>query len=91
MPVAAVLDTVMVYFEVPEPGAAIDVGLKLPVTPVGKLDADKATAASKPPETAVVMTTLPLLLSSMDTEVGETEMVKAGGGSAVTVSVILAV
>jgi hypothetical protein len=52
----------MVNFEVPEPGAAIDVGLKLPVTPDGRVDADKDIAALKPPETAVVTTTLLLLL-----------------------------
>ena len=62
VPVEAVLDTVMVNFEVPEPGAAIDVGLKLPVTPDGRVDADKDIAALKPPETAVVTTTLLLLL-----------------------------
>ena len=75
VPVDAVLATVMVYVEVPEPGAAIEAGLKLPVTPDGRPEAVKATAASNPPETAVVTTTCPLLLSSMVTEVGETEMV----------------
>ena len=66
-------------------------GLKLPVTPDGKPDAVKATAALKPPETAVVTVTCPLLLSSMDIEVGETEMVNAGGGKAVTVNETLVV
>ena len=56
VPVLAVLDTVMVKFDVPEPGAAIEVGLKLPVTPDGKPVADKATAALNPPETVVVTT-----------------------------------
>jgi hypothetical protein len=42
---------------VPEPGAAIEVGLKLPVTPDGKPDAVKAIAESKPPLAVVVMTT----------------------------------
>ena len=57
MPVLAVLETVSVKFDVPEPGAAMEVGLKLPVTPEGRPVADKATAALKPPETAVVTTT----------------------------------
>ena len=57
VPVLAFLETVMVKVEVPEPGAVIEAGLKLPVTPDGKPDADKATAALKPPETVVVTTT----------------------------------
>ena len=42
----------MVMVEVPEPGAAMDAGVKLTVTPVGCPVADKATAELKPPETA---------------------------------------
>ena len=58
MPVAAVAPTVMVIVEVPLPGAAMDVGLKLTVTPVGPV-ADKAIAELKPPETAVVIVDVP--------------------------------
>jgi len=60
VPVVAVLATVSVKSEVPEPGAAMEVGLKTPVTPDGKPAADRAIAASNPPETAVVTTAKPL-------------------------------
>lgn len=56
MPYAAVLDTVRSISDVPEPGAAMEAGLKLTVTPVGWPVADKAMAESKPPETAAVTT-----------------------------------
>ena len=54
MPRGAFLDTVSVKSDEPEP--VIDVGLKLPVTPEGMPVADKATAESKPPETAIETT-----------------------------------
>jgi len=53
--------TVMVMVEVPEPGAAMEVGLKPTVTPVGWPVADKAIAELKPPETVVVIVEVPLL------------------------------
>lgn len=78
VPVAVVEATVMVMFEEPEPGAAMDVGLKPTVTPVGWPFAVKATAESKPPETAVVIVDVPPLPCTTETEVGEAEMVKLG-------------
>ncbi len=45
--------------EEPDPGAAMDVGLKLMVTPAGWPEADKAIAELKPPETVVVMFEVP--------------------------------
>ena len=78
VPVAAVEATVMVMVEVPEPGAAMDVGLKVTVTPDGWPVADKAMAELKPPETAVVMVDVPLLPCATETEVGEAERVKLG-------------
>ena len=56
VPVGALRPTVRVKSDVPEPGAAIDEGLKLPVTPEGKPVADNATAEENPPETVVVTT-----------------------------------
>lgn len=53
--------TAIVMVEEPEPGAAMEVGLKLTVTPVGWPVADNATPELKPPETAVVMAEEPLL------------------------------
>lgn len=60
VPTAVVEATAMVMAEVPEPGAAMDAGLKLTVTPAGWPDADKDTAELKPPETPVVMVDEPL-------------------------------
>ena len=70
----------MVIVDVPEPGAAMDVGLKPTVTPVGW-----PLAELKPPETAVVIVDLPLLPCTTDTEVGEADMVKLGLATVVTV------
>ena len=61
MPVAVVEATAIVTLEVPEPGAAMEVGLKLTVTPAGWPLAVKATDELKPPETAVVIVDVPLL------------------------------
>lgn len=72
--------------EVPEPGAAIEVGLKVAVTPVGAPLAVNAIAELKPPETAVVIVELPLLPCTTETEVGEAPIVKAGTGAEVTTS-----
>ena len=54
------LDTVMFIWVLPEPGAAIEAGLKLTVTPEGCPVALKLIAESKPPETDVVTTAYPL-------------------------------
>ena len=91
VPVLAVLLTVSVKVDVPEPGAAMEVGLKLAVTLLGRPLADKATAELKPPETAVVIFDVPLLPCATETEVGEAEMVKLGVGGAVTVRLTLVV
>ena len=75
---AAVEATLKVAVEEPEPGAAMEVGLKATVTPVGMPEAERATAELNPPETAVVMVELPLLPWRTESEVGEAEMAKAG-------------
>ena len=82
--------TARVNVDVPEPGAAMDVGLKLAVTPVGAPDAVSAIAELKPPDTAVLMVEAPLLPCATETEVGEAASVKAGLAAAVTVSEIVA-
>ena len=74
----------------PEPGAAMDAGLRLAVTPAGAPDVVKAIAALKPPDTAVVRVDTPLLPCATETAVGETVSVKAGVATAVTVSEIVA-
>jgi hypothetical protein len=60
VPVLAVLATFSVKFDVPAPGAAIDAGLKLPVTPDGSPLAESETAELNPPTTVVVTVTYPL-------------------------------
>lgn len=53
VPIAAVLLAASVSVELPLPGAAIDVGLKVAVTPAGNPVAERETAELKPPLTVV--------------------------------------
>src|SRR5579871_781555 len=91
VPGVAVLATDNVSVELPLPGAAIEAGLKLAVTPVGRPDADNETALLKPPLTVVLMVELPELPWTIDKVVGDALSVKAGVGAAVTVSEIVVV
>ncbi len=81
----------MVMVEVPDPGAAIEAGLKPTVTPVGCPVADSATAELNPPETATVRMDVPLLPCPTDTEPGAGVMLKLGVPARCTVSVTVAV
>ena len=81
--------TLSVMVEVPEPGALIEAGLNAAVVPGGSPDALKATAELKPPETVVVIVLVPLAPWTMETEVGEADIAKAG--AAVTVRATVAV
>jgi len=80
--------------DVPDPGAAIEVGEKLTVKPVvepptgGVIVADKAIAESNPPEMAVVIFDVPLEPRPTESDVGEEAIVKLGVG---TVKPIVAV
>lgn len=85
-----VVATARVNVDVPEPGAAMDAGLKLAVTPVGAPDVVSAIAELKPPDTAVVRVEAPLLPCTTEREVGAAVSVKAGLAAAVTVSEIVA-
>ncbi len=76
--------------EVPDPGAAMDAGVKLTVTPVGCPVADKATAELNPPEMTTVTVDKPVSPCTV-TEAGEAEMVKLGVPGAVTVKVTVVV
>ena len=78
MPGATVDATVIVAVDEPEPGAAMDVGLKVRVIPDGTPDAERATAELKPPETVVVTVDDPLLPTFTESDDGDAEMVKAG-------------
>jgi hypothetical protein len=64
--------------EDPEPGAGMELGLKLTVTLLGSPVADKAMAESKPPEIAVVMVEWPEFPASIVSDVGDALMVKLG-------------
>jgi len=91
VPVAVVDATARVSVDDPDPGAAMEVGLKVAVTPLGIPDADRAIAVLNPPETAVVIVEPPLLPCATETEVGEADRVNAGVAAAVIVSAIVAV
>jgi len=59
LPVVAVLLAANVSVELPLPGAAIEPGLKLAVTPDGVPDTDNDTAALNPPTAALDIVVLP--------------------------------
>ena len=68
------LPTAIVIVEEPEPGAPIDVGLKVTVTPDGWPEAESEIDELKLPEAAVVIVEVPLLPWTTETEVGEAEI-----------------
>ena len=51
--------TVIVIVELPPPGAAMVLGLKLTFVPLGAPEADRLIALLKPPLTVVVMVEVP--------------------------------
>jgi hypothetical protein len=75
VPAFALLDTVMVAVELPEP-FAMDVGLKVTVTPVGIPDADNAIADLKPPEGVADTLVVPFLPGATLTVAGAALRVK---------------
>lgn len=91
MPVVAVALAVRVKVELPLPGAAIEAGLKLAVTPAGNPEADKEIAALKPPLTVVEIELLPELPCATDRLAGEALTVKSGVAAEVTVSTTVVV
>jgi hypothetical protein len=78
LPRAAVLEAVTVIVDEPEPGDAMDFGLKLTVRPLPSPEAEREMAELKPPETAVVTVELPEALLATVMEPGEAERVKLG-------------
>ena len=85
VPAAAVLPAVKVRVELPEPGAAIDVGLNAAVTPVGSPVAESDTAELKPPDTVVEIVLVPLLPAATERLVGDALTAKSGVAVADTV------
>ena len=78
VPVVAVLLAVNVSVELPLPGAAIDAGLKLAVTPLGSPEIERATEELKPFETEVEIVLVAELPWVTDRLVGDALRVKAG-------------
>ena len=91
VPIAAVLLAAKVRVEFPLPGAAIDVGLNVAVTPAGNPEAESATAELKPPLTVVETVVLPELPCATDKLAGETLMAKLGAVAGFTVSATVVV
>ena len=72
--------TVIVMVELPEPGAAMEFGVKATVTPNGWPVADKETDELNPPVTVLVMVEVPWLPCATETEVGEADRLNPGAG-----------
>jgi hypothetical protein len=72
------LPTLTDMVEVPEPGAAMELGLRVTVWAVPCPEADRLIAELKPPETVVVMVAVPELLLATLIVVGDALMAKFG-------------
>ena len=90
-PVVAVALAVSVRVEVPLPGAAIDAGAKLAVTPAGKPEAESETAELKPPLIVVEIVELPDVPCTTERLVGDALSEKFGDVAELTVTAIVAV
>src|SRR6266478_8848756 len=78
VPVVAVLLAVNVSVELPAPGAAMEAGLKLALTPVGNPETDNEIRELKPPLTVVEMVVVPVLPWVSVRLAGEALTVKSG-------------
>jgi hypothetical protein len=85
VPAAAVLPAVNVNVELPEPGAAMEVGLNAAVTPEGRPLAESDTAELNPPETLVETVLVPELPAATERLVGDAPTEKSGVAVADTV------
>ncbi len=83
VPVLARVVVLNVRVDVPVP--VTDVGLKVAVTPVGRVLVEKATAESNPPATVLVMVEVTELPLTTPTEVGEALSLKVSPAGKVTV------
>lgn len=75
----------MLIVELPDPGAAIELGLKLMVTLLPPPEANKLIPALNPPDMAVVIVELPVFPGDTLIDAGDALMVKLGGFVPVTV------
>lgn len=78
VPVVAVPAAENVSVEFPLPGAAMEVGLKLAVTPAGRPETDNETAELKPPTVALDMLVVPEEPWAIERLVGEALRIKSG-------------
>jgi len=78
VPVAVLEATAMVIVDVPDPGAAMEGGLKVTPTPVGWPEAERAIAALNAPDMDAVIVEVPLFPCTTETEPGEAERLKLG-------------
>jgi hypothetical protein len=77
-PSLALPPTLTVMVDVPEPGAATELGLKVTVWRLPSPEADKVIAELKPPEIAVLIVEVPELPLATLIDVGDALMVKLG-------------
>ena len=91
LPIDPFLPTLTVIVEVPDPGAAMEVGVKVTVWAFPCPEADKVIAELKLPETAVVMVAVPEEFLATVIDAGEAETVNPAGAFAVTVRETVAV
>ena len=77
VPVGVDAPAVMVILDDPDPGAAIDAGLKLAVAPVGSPEADSDTAELKLPEIVVDIVEFPEPPCATESEVGDADIEKS--------------
>ena len=78
VPATALLLTANVRVELPLPGAAIEVGLKLAVIPAGSPEIDSVIAELKPPLLVVEIVALPVLPWLTDKLAGDVLTLKSG-------------
>ena len=90
-PIAAPLPTLIVIVEVPEPGAAIEVGLNVTFCAPPCPEVDKVIAESKLPSAVVVMVTLPVAPWASVIAAGDALILKSALTDEVTVRLIVVV
>ena len=86
MPTGVFEPTVTVINDAPAPGAAMALGLKLTLVPVGAPEAVKATELLKPPPIVVAMSDVPCVPCARASDGGVAETAKLGCPDVVTVT-----